>query len=320
VLLWRAGRGFFDDPRDFVSPFFTTYEQPRPIRSRDGFEFHGGTVARGKPANEIRVLCLGGSTTVNFRAGLSYTDVLEERFAAAADDGWRVRFLNAGGEGYSTAQMLVNLSLRTIDVEPDIVTIYENVNDLAANLFGAGVESDYANKYLTDFYLGFRHRTGLVAELTKVSRLARFVAGRIMALAFPERAMFEGRDHRPGMAYFARNLRSLVAVAREHGIRIVLVSQAARADQRGDPGFAAYNGTIAGVAAEEGVPFVDVASAVTDDRYFLPDAIHNTPEGVRAVAETLYAPLAALVGEVKRERGAAGPVSRYRAKVRNVIE
>lgn len=304
VVLWHSGHGFFDDPRDFVSPFFTTYEQPLPIVRPDAFEYLGGSVARQKPPDEIRVLCLGGSTTVNFRAGVSYTDLLERRFAAEPGDGWRVRFLNAGGEGYSTAQMLVNLSLRNIDVQPDIVTVYENVNDLAANFFGDGVQSDYANKYLTDFYLGFRHRTGLVAEVTKVSRLARYVAGRIMALAYPEREMFEGRDWHRGLVYFERNLRSIVAVAREHGIRIALLSQAARDDYRRDPGFTAYNETIRRVAEREGVVFVDVAGGVTEDRYFLEDAIHNTREGVEAVAERLYQPLAAMIRDVERVRRA----------------
>jgi lysophospholipase L1-like esterase len=285
-----------------VSPFFTTYEQPLPIVTPESFEFLGGSVARRKPPDEIRVLCLGGSTTVNFRAGISYTDVLEERFAASAPDGWRVRFLNAGGEGYSTAQMLVNLSLRNLDVQPDIVTIYENVNDLAANFFGDGVQSDYANKYLTDFYLGFRHRTGVVAAVTKVSRLARQVAGSINAIAYPERVMFEERDWRPGLVYFERNLRSIVAVAREHGLRLALLSQAARDDYRRDPGFTAYNETIRRVAEAEGVVFVDVASGVTEDRFFLDDAIHNTREGVEAVAERLYRPLADMIEDVQRER------------------
>ena len=282
-----------------MSPFFTTYQQPPPFVHRDSFEFLNGSVTRVKPPDEIRVVCLGGSTTVNFRAGISYPDVLEKRFA---DEGRPVRVLNAGAEGYSTAQMLVNLSLRNIDVQPDIVTIYENVNDLAANFFGERVESDYANKYLTDFYLGFRHRTGLVAELTKLSRLARFAIGRVTALAYPERVMDESRDWHPGLVYFERNLRSLVAVAREHGIRIVLLSQAARDDYRSDPGFTAYNATIRRVADEEGVPFVDVAGGVTEDRYFLEDAIHNTREGVEAVAERLYAPLAEMIREVERER------------------
>ena len=80
-----------DDPNDFISPFFTTYQQPFPRVKKDAFEFRSSSVARQKPPDEIRILCLGGSTTVNFRAGISYTDVLEQRFAESADDGWHVR-------------------------------------------------------------------------------------------------------------------------------------------------------------------------------------------------------------------------------------
>jgi hypothetical protein len=44
VWLQRTGRGFFDDPSEFTSPFFTTYEEPRPLLAAGGFQFHNGWV------------------------------------------------------------------------------------------------------------------------------------------------------------------------------------------------------------------------------------------------------------------------------------
>jgi lysophospholipase L1-like esterase len=309
-LGWRlhlraTGRGFFDDPNEFISPFFTSFDEPEPVFREAQLRYRDGILDRGKAPNEIRVICFGGSTTVNDRAGISYPALLEARFAEEAP-GYRVRVVNAGSAGFSTAHILVNLSLRNLDARPDVVTIYENVNDLSAAWFSADeVLPDYAQKYKSGYYLGLRHRSGILPEIAKASRLARFLLSRITALEYPETAApYWDRDFSRGLEIFTRNLRSIIAVARVHGIRVVLATQPSRSDLRSHPGSAAFNRAIAEVAAEQGVGYADVASAVTDDRLYLPkDAIHNTREGVHAVAEAFYAPLREEVESVARARG-----------------
>ena len=99
-----------------------------------------------------------------------------------------------------------------------------------------------------------------------------------------------------------RNLRSILAIARAHGIRVVFASQPAKSDSRLNQGFVVYNEAVRSLAEEEDVEFVDLASAVTDDDFFLQDSIHYTREGVERVAEEFYEPLAELVEQVKKER------------------
>jgi len=309
VHLYQNGKGFFDDPREFSSPFFTIYEEPPPYIFSAGFWYRNGTVSRQKPANEIRIICFGGSTTVNYRAGISYTDILERRFVAE-EPGYAIRVLNAGGDGYSTAHMLVNLSLRNLDAQPDIITVYENINDSSAIYFGNEVAPDYANKYLTDAYLGLRHRTGVIAEVTKVSRLARFLVSRSTALMWPAFEQTETTDYARGIVYFQRNLRSIVAIAKANGIRVLLASQAAKADFRGNEVFSAYNEMVREIADREGVAFVDIANAVTDDESFLPDGIHCNRHGVERLAEEFYPPLRRLLDEVTAERERARAATR----------
>lgn len=301
TYLGATGRGFFDDPREFTSPFFTTYEEPLPRLDGDRLIYRNGAVARSKPDDEIRVLCLGGSTTVNTRAGISYPELLEQRFAERRGNG-AVRVLNAGGEGFSSAHSLVNLALRNLDAAPDVVVVYHNINDLSACWFGEGVTSDYAAKYRSDFYLGFRHRTGVAAGIGKVSRLARFLFSKVSAIAFPAQEQRAELPHDQGLVYFRRNLRSIAAIAKAHGIRLVLASQPARSTFRNHPGFRAYNEATATVARELGVTFVDVAGAMTEDTLFLEDAIHYTPAGVEALRDALYGPLAGIVEDVERGR------------------
>jgi lysophospholipase L1-like esterase len=305
TYLYSIGRGFFDDPHKFTSPFFTIYEEPPPFKWRTTAWYRNGRVEFAKAPNEIRIICFGGSTTVNWRAGLSYPELIERRLAERHPR-YLIRVLNAGGDGYSTAHTLVNLSLRNLEIQPDIITVYENINDLSAKDFGDQITSDYANKYKSDFFLDFRHRTGLIAALTKISRLARSVFSNINILAFPDAGhgggrQSLGRDYRPGLQYFALNLRSIAAIAKEHGIRVLMASQPAQAGFR-YAGFAAYNETVRTIAMERGIVFVDVAAAVTGDDLFLPDAIHNTRKGVERVADVLYTPLDQLVQEVIRQR------------------
>jgi lysophospholipase L1-like esterase len=299
IHLAHIGRGFFDDSNEFTSPFFTTYEEPVPRIDGDRLHYRNGVVERRKAPGEIRVISFGGSTTVNYRAGISYPEILERDLAQDFGSDPPIRVLNAGSEGYSTAHVLVNFSLRNLDAAPDIITLYENINDLSAVWFGDGVTSDYANKYETDYYLGMRHRTGLIAAVAGISRFGRMLIQRVDALRFPKPAQYYDRDIAPGLAYFERNLVNIVAIARAHGIRVLLATQPAQGDCR-HSAFRAYNETIRKVAAAEHVTLVDLEAVIPDDGSYLEgDCIHNNRAGVERVAAALREPLATLVREVR---------------------
>jgi hypothetical protein len=53
--LYRSGRGFFDDPCEFTSPFFTTYAEPVPYVANDLLYYLNEHVPRSKPSREMRV-------------------------------------------------------------------------------------------------------------------------------------------------------------------------------------------------------------------------------------------------------------------------
>lgn len=301
TYLYSVGKGFFDDPNEFTSPFFTTYENPQPYKNDHSAWYHSREVSRDKPPNEIRIICFGGSTTANWSLGISYTDLLERKFEGRYP-GYAIRVLNAGSDGYSTAHILVNLGLRNLDTHPDIITVYENINDLSVMDFGKTVSSDYANKYRTDFYLGLRHRTGVVALIARVSRLARAVISQVPALMFPRSVPEVGRNYTQVRDYFRTNLRSITGLARVHGIRMALASQPAKAPIKNDVRFMEFNETVREVASQEHVAFIDVAGFVTDDDLFVPDAIHYTRKGLERVADGFFGPLDELVKQVIAER------------------
>jgi hypothetical protein len=69
VMCLASSRGFFR-PTDFVSPWFTTGEQP-PLRETDGlhglFRHRSSPVCKVKGQNTFRIIAVGGSTTANER-------------------------------------------------------------------------------------------------------------------------------------------------------------------------------------------------------------------------------------------------------------
>lgn len=83
-----------------------------------------------KPPGEVRVLCLGESTTYGDYVAFeqTYSQVAERRLNARAD-GVRYRVINAGAPSYSSFQSLVLLKKVGLALEPDVVVLYHEGND-----------------------------------------------------------------------------------------------------------------------------------------------------------------------------------------------
>lgn len=286
---------------DFPSPFFTGFDPPMPIHVAGDLHYRNGTVPLVKEVDEVRIVCMGGSTTRNKRSENSYAELLEDHLNSHHRAS-RIRVLNAGSEGFSTAHTLVNFALRNLDAQPDVLFVYHNINDLSANWFHHPPTSDYSEKYLSSSYLDLRHRSDWLATLCKKSRVARMIAFRFSnGLITPSPA----RNDQPideVRTYFARNLTSLVALARAHDVRIVLATQAAKSDYRFDPHFSAFNQAVRDVATSQRVPLVDLAQVITDDDCFLEDSIHYTALGIEQIALALVHTMQAQVDGVLAAR------------------
>ena len=97
--------------------------------------FRGDPVLTPKPRGEFRIVCIGGSTTYTSFVedhALSYPSLLETGLRERGHES--VRVINAGAEGYTSWESLVNLQFRVLDLEPDVVIIYHAVNDVLSRL------------------------------------------------------------------------------------------------------------------------------------------------------------------------------------------
>jgi lysophospholipase L1-like esterase len=95
--------------------------------------FRGGAISPVKPADTVRIVCVGASTT--FSAEVSSNEatwpaqlqkLLEREFPGVA-----IEVVNAGIPGAVATESLKSLERRVVPLTPDIVVFYEANNDMA---------------------------------------------------------------------------------------------------------------------------------------------------------------------------------------------
>jgi hypothetical protein len=287
---WSIGRGFFVRPHAFESPFFVTYDWPAPsIADGIGTFKDGRQIPRKKAEGELRVVCIGGSTTVSDQnpEGLRTNQLLEARFRERLESR-TVTVLNAGGDAFSTAHSLVNFSLRVLDFEPDVLVVLHNINDLTVLDYGTEIQPDYANKYLSDTFLAFEHRQGLGSWLLRSSRATQLLRWRITTLKAALESSTRNEavlDVERGKQLFRRNLESMVAVARHHGVEVLLVTMGHAGEQ--STSFARYNDEIRRTGLGNGVAVVDADRTMSGRADLFLDPVHLSAAGVTAMAELI---------------------------------
>ncbi|MFH1508143.1 MAG: SGNH/GDSL hydrolase family protein [Candidatus Omnitrophota bacterium] len=291
ILLSVKGMGFFREKR-FISPWFTVYDSPAPYEDKGLLFFkRGQKTTVEKPLNTIRIICLGGSTTIDAATKNHYPGVLQDMLNSRYKN---VRFevLNAGGDAFSSAHSLVNLSLRLIYYKPDCVIIYHNINDLSANYFPPSLRMDYANKYINNLYLAPECKIGIQKYLFNF-RFLSFIMMKINNINFARNASRINRslDISFGARVFSNNLVNIVVIAKAHNIQVVFGQQAACFKKMKEfpyikkEDFLFYNKVVRDVAQEYNVPVADIFSLLGQDEQYFTDLVHYTESGVNKVSE-----------------------------------
>ena len=256
----------------------------------------GPEVTPQKPPEGFRVVCLGGSTTQGyFEDSDTYPRQLEGLLRRALP-GRTVEVLNAGVQGYSTAESLINLQFRLLPYRPDVVIVYQGMNDLKASLT-PGFRSDYAHwrRHLQPPQPLPADRLPRWLDLSAFYVLGREAMLRRREKTQWERSLYDGRpdlrSEPAGLEAFRANLRSIVALSRAAGARPLLATfyyfpmvetpEARRTAQ----GLALQNQVVRELGRELGVPVAEVARGLPQDPSVTFDGIHFTPEGNRRRAE-----------------------------------
>lgn len=332
------------------------YHNQRASLSVNSRGFRGDEFDVPKPAGTYRIFSLGGSTTFGYFPSITaneftYPGQLQTLLNQHKPDPQvnRYEVINAGVPGYSVRTSLMNFASRILYYQPDMIVIYHNTNDLAR--YGDERELLYPLDKMADR----RSNLTLIAQglfgwsyfLTELEysiseRLMPMLTAKFSSSAAAQKSMTDAavsqqhttqenglpaggsaerkaewqEDTRYADA-FHRDLSDLVAIAKQQGVRVVMVSQSITlsastdfahltADEiavqmdKPDPYhagippayryqmFSRYNDIIHQVASEQGVLYVDAASVIPKTPEYHWDYCHLTNKGAALLAATIH--------------------------------
>jgi lysophospholipase L1-like esterase len=314
----------------------------------NGYGFRGDALAMPKPADEVRVFVVGGSTTENIALDdtQDMSRLMQERLQdveheRGGDRTWKV--YNAGKSGDRSYDHLAMVSQRIAHLEPDVIVVFAGINDLMAGLFGV----DYT--HMSPMVLSRGRLLRLLASDSQLFRRGHAVARRFLrrsdedvqqTIAFKtnyaEKAELQRGyavvDETPPtdtLAY-AQNLRSIAAVGKAAGARVVFMTQATswgappEAEvvrwqwmrlRRGQTWsldamqgtMSRYNDAMREVAATSDAGLVDLPAHVEPTVAYFFDDCHFNVAGARAAALLLAPAVADAVTPAPLTRGEVAP-------------
>lgn len=170
---WHPFTGFIFQPNiKFLGSHPNQKARAEIFTDKYGFLSGDLGLTYDKPSDEIRIACIGGSTTPNIN--LEFTknwpgrlaDLIQRHFPEKA-----IRVINAGTPGFDTSQSIGNLALRVMPFHPDIVIIYHAYNDLKAVRLDKIFKTDYSHIHTAPY--GFHKEPGLLTKTAAQEHVLR---------------------------------------------------------------------------------------------------------------------------------------------------
>jgi len=280
---------------------FTNYRLNEGYRSRDGKSRHDALGLRGaealvpKPRGAYRIVCMGGSTTYctevrederTYPAQLG--EILRTRYG---DD--RVEVLNAGVGGWSSWECLIDLELRVLDLQPDLLVVYHGINDVYPRFVPPpeyrGDDTGLVRQWRPDS-AWWEHSVLLRCLGVKLGFARSNTVEDLVHVSYPDLDLEACLDANPPV-HFARNLESTIALAKHFHVDLMLATFACcpgHADYVSGPAYQRAiregNDVIRMASARNGVPLLELSTAMDPDPRLWADSRHVNAEGAKVMA------------------------------------
>jgi lysophospholipase L1-like esterase len=267
-------------------PGFTQLPTPPANQkvTHNALGLRGRETTYAKPAGTYRIVCIGGSSCYG-QSESSDEAIWPVRMETYLNEALErpVEVINGGCRGYSTFEMLGALEFRLVDFAPDLVLVYESINDMRCALYPGCVndnthwravwpivKTSWADDLLeaSRLYLTWRrYATGWYARQTSLGAYVIVDYGKYHHAPYQD-DYAQPTDVERGFANFRRNLQSIVAVARAHGAQVLLSTQAMRFSdiqpalsfEAQKAGLMRCRDILREVASQEDVPLADTAT------------------------------------------------------------
>jgi lysophospholipase L1-like esterase len=278
---------------------------------RKGQTFHNSLGYRNdefpleKPDGSYRIVALGGSSTYDVRIednDQTFTAQLEKLLKE--EYGYqKVEVINAGVPGYNSWEILTNLEFRVLDLDPDLIIIYEGTNDVHARMVEpSAYRGDNSGRRQAWHVppVALWEQSALLRIVSRMMKYTRQVSiddfvSSPTYLSWPYEFRLGGGDveeeateilRQNPPIYFQRNLENMIAIANEHDVKIILATwayspnlndYAAKAYYQ--QGFDENNEMVKEVANSHHVPLFDFAAVMPPDAKYWADGRHANEAG-----------------------------------------
>lgn len=269
----------------------------------NSFGYRGEEFPLKKPEGTFRIVVLGGSTVYTiavddndktFPAQLE--KILNEKFGYE-----NVEVINAGVGGYNSWETLLNLEFKVLDIEPDLIIVYEGANDVHARFVNPETyrgDNSGRRKQWSPPKIALLEYSTFFRILMRKSGLAGQAGIGEFVNADNSYGPVSVADHDPmellkknPPAYFRRNLNNMAAVAKANDIDIMFATWA-YSDRYNDyattehyeKGYEENNDVVKEVAKSNDIPLFDFASVMPKDRKYWDDSRHVNEPGAEKKA------------------------------------
>lgn len=247
--------------------------------------FRGKDVTMPKPPHTLRVVCLGGSTTYDtITDGKTWTEKLEARLAEVHPDK-TIEVLNFGMNSGSLPFQIVQLALKGVHFEPDLVILYPGHNDLWSGIGDEGFLPDYSHR------LGHWDDSRMPAQLILPRWVMKsaFAGGLVVAVDRWRGIRYDlilqimrdaprAEDPLEGVWAFQRGLVTIQGIAQVHGSKLMVITPF-YAFRRFESRLALAD-RIRETATEANIPLLDAAALMpAGDTSLVHDDVHFTDKG-----------------------------------------
>ncbi|MDZ4772618.1 MAG: SGNH/GDSL hydrolase family protein [Planctomycetota bacterium] len=229
-----------------LSPNFSTPEGADQQARHNSMGFRGKETTWEKPPGVFRIVTTGGSSVYGQSESCDaavWSQKLED-YLNAGGGGRKFEVVNVGVPGWSSFEMLINLELRALDLQPDLVIVYEAINDMRCALYTPGGEPQRDNTHWRATW--FTDRPSRIDELLAHSRtyliwrryMTDYVQARSDLFFFGVKNFANNNDDayvhtaagKPlpemGFTTYRRNLNNIISLVKQSGAQVLIVTQA----------------------------------------------------------------------------------------------
>lgn len=287
-------------------PYLVYYPTPnyqKGLTSHNSLGYRNDEFSLEKPDGVYRIVALGGSSTYDVSIqdnGKTFTaqfeKLLNEEYSYQ-----NVQVINAGVPGYNSWEILGNLEFRVLDLDPDLVIIYEGTNDVHARLVEPsayrGDDMGRRQAWQAPRVALWEH-SALLRIVSRTMNITRQVsvddfvsAPTYVSWPFESRLADVNLDPAEILKanppiYFRRNLENMIAIAKEHNVQI-LFSTWAHSPNLNDyasegyyqEGFRENNDVVKEVAISHDIPLFDFADVMPQEAIYWADGRHVNEAG-----------------------------------------